>query len=94
MRAITTTKSELTGIIQTLAEIYIRNSYLLASSKQDDKKALETLNNRKAGYLSYIIKTAYRIAVFSGNFDYSMQIMKQRAITVANDNNFTINPKN
>lgn len=88
MMAITTTKSELTDIIQTLAEIYIKNSYLLASRQQDGKKALETLNNRKAGYLAYVMKTAYRIAVFSGNFDYAMQTMKQRAITVANDNNF------
>lgn len=93
MQLATTTKSELTAIIQTLAENYIRNSYLLASGKQDDKKALETLNNRKIGYLSYVMKTAHRIAIFTGSYDYSMQVMKQRAITVANNNDFTI-PKN
>lgn len=89
----TTKKSDLTDIIQTLCENYIRNSFLLASGKQDDTKALETLHNRKSGYLSYVMRTAHRIAIFTGNFDYAMQVMKQRAITVAHDNNFTI-PKN
>ena len=80
-------RDSLTEFMQIACENYIRNSFLLASG-QDEKKALETLNNRKAGYLAYVMKTAYRIAVFSGNFDYAMQTMKQRAITVANDNNF------
>ena len=88
------TKDSLTEFIQIASENYIRNSFLLASGKQDNTKAIETLNNRKAGYLSYIMKTAHRIAIFSGMYDYSMQIMKQRAITVASDNNFTIDSKN
>ena len=89
----TTTKNDLTEIMQTLAENYIRNSYLLASRQQDNKKALETLHNRKIGYLSYVMKTAHRIAIFTGKYDYAMQVMKQRALTIAQENNFLI-PKN
>ena len=74
-------------MIQLLAENYIRNSFLLASRQQ---KGTETLQNRKEGYLSYIMQTAHRIAIFTGKYDYSMQIMKQRAITVARDNNFLL----
>ena len=40
------------------------------------------------------MKTAHRIAIFTGNYDYAMQIMKQRALMVASDNNFTIDSKN
>ena len=87
----TTTKSELTDIIQTLAENYIRNSYLLASRQQNSQ---ETLHNRQTGYLSYVMRTAHRIAIFTGKYDYSMMIMKQRALMVAHDNNFSIDPKN
>lgn len=88
-----TTKDSLTEYIQIACENYIRNSYLLASSKQDNKKALETLHNRKIGYLSYIMRTAHRIAIFTGRYDYAMQIMKQRALTVAHDNNFLLDKK-
>lgn len=87
-------KDSLTEFIQIASENYIRNSFLLASGKQDDTKAQKTLNNRKAGYLSYIMKTAHRVAIFSGMYDYAMQTMKQRAIMVAHDNNFLIDPKN
>lgn len=87
------TKDSLTEFIQIACENYIRNSFILASGKQD-KKALETLNNRKAGYLSYAMQTAHRVATFSGSYDFAMQVMKTRAIMVAQDNNFTINPKN
>ena len=86
-------KDSLTEFIQIASENYIRNSFLLASGKQDSK-AIETLNNRKAGYLSYIMRTAHRVAIFSGMYDYSMQVMKQRALMVAQDNNFSIDPKN
>lgn len=58
------TKDSLTEYIQIACENYIRNSYLLASGKQDDTKALETLHNRKTGYLSYAMKTAHRVACF------------------------------
>ena len=94
MQQATTKKSELTDIMQTLCENYIRNSFLLASAKNDNKKSIETLNNRKNGYLAYVMKTAHRIAIFTGSYDYSMQVMKQRAITVSNNNNFSIDPKN
>ena len=77
-------------IMQTLAENYIRNSYLLASRQQNNKKALETLHNRKIGYLSYVMKTAHRIAIFTGRYDYAMMIMKRRALIVAHDNNFLL----
>lgn len=86
-------KDSLTEFMQIACENYIRNSFLLASGKQDSK-AIETLNNRKAGYLSYVMRTAHRVAIFSGMYDYSMQVMKQRAIMIANDNNFSIDPKN
>ena len=79
----TTSKSELADIMQTLCENYIRNSYLLASRQQNSQ---ETLHNRKIGYLSYVMKTAHRIAIFTGNYDYAMMIMKQRARMVAHDN--------
>ena len=88
------TKDSLTEYIQIACENYIRNSFLLASGKNDDSKALETLHNRKAGYLNYVMRTAHRIAIFTGSYDYSMQVMKQRAITVSNNNNFTIDSKN
>lgn len=87
-------KDSLTEYIQIACENYIRNSFLLASGKQDDTKAIETLNNRKSGYLSYVMKTAHRVACFSGMYDYAMTTMKQRALMVAHDNNFTIDPKN
>ena len=88
------TKDSLTEYIQIACENYIRNSFLLASGKQDDNKALETLHNRKTGYLSYAMKTAHRVACFSSMYDYAMQVMKQRALMVAQDNNFLIDPKN
>lgn len=87
MQQVKTTKSDLTEIMQTLCENYIRNSYLLASRQQNSQ---ETLNNRKKGYLSYVMKTAHRIAIFTGNYDYAMMIMKQRALMVAHDNNFLL----
>ena len=93
MRLATTKKSDLTEIMQTLCENYIRNSFLLASAKNDNKKSIETLNNRKKGYLSYVMKTAHRIAIFTSSYDYAMSTMKQRALMVAHDNNFLI-PKN
>ena len=42
------TKNDLTEIMQTLCENYIRNSYLLASRQQNSQ---ETLHNRKTSYL-------------------------------------------
>ena len=86
------TKDSLTEFIQIACENYIRNSFLLASG-QDGTKALETLHNRKTGYLSYAMKTAHRVACFSCMYDYAMTTMKQRALMVAQDNNFLI-PKN
>lgn len=94
MQLATTKKSDLTDMMQTLCENYIRNSFLLASGKNDDSKALETLHNRQTGYLNYVMKTAHRIALFTGKYDYAMQVMKQRALMVAQDNNFTIDSKN
>lgn len=91
MQQVKTTKNDLTDIMQTLCENYIRNSYLLASRQQNSQ---ETLHNRKISYLSYVMKTAHRVAIFSGMYDYAMLTMKQRAITVARDNNFLIDPKN
>ena len=88
------TKDSLTEFMQIACENYIRNSYLLASGKQDDTKAIETLNNRKSGYLSYAMRTAHRVACFSSMYDYAMTTMKQRALMVAQDNNFNIDPKN
>ena len=85
-------RNSYTEYMQIACENYIRNSFLLASG-QDDKKALETLNNRKAGYLSYVMKTAHRVAIFSNMYDYAMTTMKMRAFTVAKNNNF-IDPKN
>ena len=87
------TKDSLTEFIQIACENYIRNSFLMASG-QDDTKALETLHNRKTGYLSYAMKTAHRVACFSSMYDYAMTTMKQRALMVAHENNFSIDPKN
>ena len=85
------TKDSLTEFMQIACENYIRNSFLLASRQQNSQ---ETLNNRKKGYLTYVMRTAHRIAIFTGKYDYSMMIMKQRALMVAHDNNFSIDPKN
>ena len=87
-------QDELTQFCQIIAEQYIKNSFYLASKYINPEKAEKMLHNRKKDYMKYIIKTCMRLALFTDNFDYAMQIMKQRAITVCNDNNFTIDPKN
>ena len=90
----TTTKDDLTQFCQIIAEQYIKNSYYLASKYSNQEKSKQVLHNRKNDYMKYIIRTCKRIALFTSNFDYAMMIMKQRALMVANDNNFTIGPKN
>ena len=91
---ITGTHDELTQFCQIIAEQYIKNSYYLASKYINQEKSEKMLHNRKNDYMKYITKTCMRLALFTDNFDYAMQIMKQRAITVCNNNNFTIDPKN
>ena len=89
------TKDSLTEYIQIACENYIRNSFLLAGKgKMMIVKHLKHYIIVKQGYLNYVMRTAHRIAIFTGSYDYSMQVMKQRAITVSNNNNFTIDSKN
>ena len=88
------TQDDLTQFCQIIAEQYIKNSFYLASKYSNQEKSEQVLHNRKNDYMKYIIRTCKRIAIFTGNFDYSMQVMKQRAITVSNNNNFTIDSKN
>ena len=88
-----TTKDDLAQFCQIIAEQYIKNSFYLASKYSNQEKSEQVLHNRKTGYMKYIIRTCKRVALFTSNFDYAMQVMKQRALTVANDNNFLI-PKN
>lgn len=83
-------RDDLTQFSQIIAEQYIKNSFYLASKYADQEKSEQILSNRKNDYLKYIIRTCKRIAIFTGNFDYSMQVMKQRAITVASQNNFLL----
>jgi len=83
------TQDDLTQFCQIMAEQYIKNSFYLASRYTNQDKSEQILSNRKNDYMKYIIRTCKRIALFTNNFDYAMSTMKQRAITVASDNNFT-----
>ena len=88
------TQDDLTQFCQIIAEQYIKNSFYLASKYSNQEKSEQVLSNRKNDYMKYIIRTCKRIAFFTNNFGYAMMIMKQRAITVSNENNFSIDPKN
>ena len=84
------TQDDLTQFCQIMAEQYIKNSFYLASKYNNQAKSEQVLSNRKNDYMKYITRTCKRIALFTNNVDYSMMIMKQRAITVANMYNFQI----
>lgn len=81
-------RDDLTQFSQIIAEQYIKNSFYLASKYANQEKSEQILSNRKNDYLKYITRTCKRVAIFTGNFDFAMSVMKKRAITIANQNNF------
>lgn len=84
-------KTDMIEFSRIMSELYIRNSFNHAMRYyHSNESALQYINKRKNDYLSYCTRTFKRIAILSGNFDYSMSVMKKVSLEIAKRNNFEI----